>query len=152
MSNAHDRLLQKIETFICLSERLAKLSTCKRAQVGAIVVPRDFSKILSIGYNGPAAKIENDSCENEEGACGCIHAEANSIIKLHKNDERCCRMLCTTSPCVTCAGLIINSGAISHVLYRNTYRDERGINILRKCGIQVGSIGDIHSVAIQEWW
>jgi len=45
-------------------------------------------------------------------------------------------MYLTLSPCENCSMAIINSG-IKKVIYKNKYRNETGINILKKAGIQI---------------
>lgn len=115
-------------------EDLASLSTCKRAQVGAIVIPPNYSQIYSIGYNGPPRGTDNSSCTNRKGECGCVHAEANAMIKLRAEVEGL-TLLTTTSPCVHCAGLIINDGRIDRVVYLKAYREKKGLILLDNSGI-----------------
>lgn len=109
---------------------LAQLSTCKRAKVGCVVVPDDLSMVYSIGYNGPPAGEPNDSCTGEQGRCGCVHAEANAVVKLGPVTEAV--LVCTTAPCLACAGLIVNCRKIHCVVYGLAYRDESGLELLRK--------------------
>jgi dCMP deaminase len=45
-------------------------------------------------------------------------------------------MYCNVSPCIECAKLIIQSG-INKVIYCKDYRDDAGIKILTKAGIEV---------------
>ena len=67
-----------------------------------------------------------------------LHAETNAIAKLAKSNESGldATMFVTHAPCLDCAKLIYQSG-IGHVLYRNSYRSNDGINFLKKAGIQV---------------
>ena len=133
------RFEQKRLVFAQFATDLAGLSSCKRAQVGAVVFPRDFSEILAIGYNGPPAGLSNDRCNGLPGRCGCIHAEANAIAKLSTRD-RDLVMLCTTSPCIQCAGLIINCGRIAVVDFITEYRDVYGLTTLRDAGIVIAQV------------
>lgn len=125
-----DRFNRKLQILNQFVMALSELSYCKRAKCAAIVVPIDFSGITAIGYNGPPSGIDNASCTGEEGQCGCCHAEANALIKLV--DTRRAYLLCTTAPCVYCAGLILNKKTIRAVFYDLTYRDTRGLELLRK--------------------
>ena len=129
-----DRFNQKRLVFAQFATDLASLSSCKRAQVGAIVFPRDFSEVLAIGYNGPPAGLSNNRCSNIQGQCGCVHAEANAIAKLTTRDDGLV-LLCTTSPCVQCAGLIINSRRIAVVDFIISYRQSAGLDMLNEAGI-----------------
>lgn len=129
---------QKLRVFVEFAERLATLSTCKRAQVGCIVVTPDFSEVLSIGYNGPPVGRVNDACRDEIGNCGCVHAEANAIAKL--SDRRDSILICTTGPCESCAGLIANRKTIREVHYVSEYRYTIGLDNLRCAGVDVCQI------------
>jgi len=131
-----------------VAEVYAKLSSAKRLQVGAIVVKDD--KVLSIGYNGTPAGWDNN-CEYE-AALGfgdvvpplirtkpeVIHAEMNALGKLAKSNETSdgAVIYITHAPCFECAKLIHITG-ISKVYYRNSYRNNDGIEFLNKCNIEV---------------
>lgn len=104
---------------------LANLSHCKRLKVGCIIFPPDFSAIYSIGYNGPPSGLPNDNCYAIPGECGCVHAEANALIKLGNVKDAI--MLATTAPCIHCAGLIVNSKKIEVVWYIHEYRISHSI-------------------------
>jgi dCMP deaminase len=135
-----------------VAARYAELSTARRLKVGCLVVKDE--RIISIGYNGTPSGWDNN-CEDEvvdsfagfEGAITShrlktkpevLHAETNAIAKLAKSTESGlgATMFITHAPCMDCAKLIFQSG-ISHVLYRNSYRDTAGVDFLEKGGIQV---------------
>ena len=136
------------------AERFASLSTARRLQVGSIVVKDN--RIISIGYNGMPAGWTND-CEHIINNCHfdvhpedidiycdtvtkpeVIHAEANAIAKLARSNEsgEGSTMYVTHAPCLDCAKLIYTSG-ITSVYYKNKYRNEDGVEFLRKCNIEV---------------
>ena len=102
-----------IQMYMEIAGLIAKQSSAKRLQVGAIVVKDD--RIISIGYNGMPAGWDND-CEEKEWIVGnipekykndqwifkeedsgavyrlrsrpeVIHAEANAIAKLAKGSR-----------------------------------------------------------------
>lgn len=131
-----ERWNNKRLVFAQFATDLSTLSTCKRAQVGCVVFPRDFSEVLAIGYNGPPRGLSHDRCNGMPGRCGCVHAEANAIAKLSTR-ERDLVMLSTTSPCTSCASLIVNCGRISVVDYITAYRDVYGLTTLEQAGIIV---------------
>jgi len=143
------------------AEGYAALSSAKRLQVGA-VVEKD-NRIISIGYNGTPAGWDN-TCENEireehqyvidEGGPWhtmattgtktkpeVIHAEMNAIGKLAQSNESGAgaAMYITHAPCFDCAKLIHIAG-IKKVFYRNSYRNNDGIEFLNKCNIEVEKI------------
>lgn len=138
-----------IEAFMDTAERFSKLSSAKRLQVGAVVVKDE--RITSIGYNGTPAGWDN-ACEyiytnpqtkTQETVTKpeVIHAEANAISKLAKSSESGvgASIFITHAPCVECAKLIYGAG-IKHVYYRQSYRNEDGLNFLVKCNIETEKV------------
>lgn len=134
------RLASKLRVFRELASSLASLSTCRRAQVGAVVVTPELSEVLAIGYNGPARGRPNDSCRGGEGACGCAHGESNAIAKLGGYASGLV-MVTTTSPCELCAAMIANCMRVGYVVYDRAYRDLTGLGVLRDAGV----------VAVDSW-
>jgi dCMP deaminase len=134
-----------IDAFMDTAERFAQLSSAKRLHVGAVVVKDN--RIISIGYNGMPSGWTNE-CEEvvhriaEEPILRTkdevIHAEANAISKLAKSGDSGDQadLFCTHAPCVHCAKMIYGAG-IKKVYYRNSYRDEAGLDFLQKCGIDI---------------
>lgn len=143
-----------VDAFMDTAERFAQLSSAKRLKVGSVVVKDN--RIISIGYNGMPAGWDN-SCEevievHEDGGVvtktkdEVIHAEANAILKLARDGEsgNGSILFCTHAPCVQCAKLIHGAG-ISKMYYRDSYRDELGIDFLKKCNIEVIKIKEIEN-------
>lgn len=115
----------------------AENSYCKRRQVGALIVKDKM--IISDGYNGTPAGFEN-CCEDETGKTYpyVLHAEANAITKVAKsnNSSEGATMYVTSSPCIECAKLIIQSG-IRRVVYAENYRLDDGLQLLKRAGIEI---------------
>lgn len=67
-----------------------------------------------------------------------LHAETNAISKLARTNEAGdnSTMFCTHAPCIDCAKLIYQSG-IKNLYYRDTYRDNKGLEFLEKSNISV---------------
>ena len=147
-----------------VAARFAELSHARRLHVGAIVVKDD--RIISIGYNGMPAGWDND-CEyreylyhghsfgenaadyfdqtDEDGKMyrlrtnpEVLHAESNAIAKLAKSNDSGdgADIFITHAPCIECAKLIYQSG-ISRVYYGENYRDDSGIEFLKKSGVEI---------------
>lgn len=118
----------------------AENSYCVRRRVGAILV-KDKS-IISDGYNGTPSGFEN-ICENEEGLTKpyVLHAEANALTKVARshNSSEGATMYVTTSPCIECAKLLIQSG-VSRVVYSEEYHVTDGLDLLRRAGIRVDRV------------
>ena len=141
------------------AEVYSQLSSARRLQVGCVVVKDNT--IIGIGYNGMPSGWDND-CEqriyndlderyqylNEDGSHyslktrpEVLHAETNALAKIARstNSSDGASLFVTHAPCIDCAKLIHQSG-INSVYYRNTYRDDFGIDFLKKCNIEVEQI------------
>ena len=143
--------------------RFADLSSAVRLKVGAVIVKDN--RVISIGYNGMPSGWTNE-CETkiycDDGDIyeqqypkdsntweryklvtkdEVIHAEANAILKLARDGEsgNGSSLFCTHAPCIHCAKLIHGAG-IEHVYFRESYRDELGIDFLEKCKIKVEKV------------
>jgi len=144
-----------------VAETYSMLSSARRLKVGA-VIEKD-NRIISIGYNGTPRGWDNN-CENEikekdkyvideagpwqtmstirlETKPEVIHAEMNAIGKLAQSNESGAgaTLYVTHAPCFECAKLIHISG-IKKVFYRNSYRNNDGIEFLNNCKIEVEKI------------
>lgn len=129
--------------YMDIAERWSKMSHAKRKNVGCIIV-KDF-QIISDGYNGTPHGFDNN-CEVKtrfgyETKPEVLHAETNAITKLAKSTQSSngATMYITLSPCFDCAKLIIQSG-ISRVVYKETYRDTSGVELIKKAKIEIVSL------------
>jgi dCMP deaminase len=115
----------------------AKLSYCKRKQVGALIV-KDRT-IISDGYNGTPSGFEN-CCEDENNKTKwyVLHAEANAILKISRSTQSCegATLYLTLSPCKECSKLIFQSG-IKRVVYIQDYPDNEGLVFLESAGVEI---------------
>jgi dCMP deaminase len=123
--------------YLKMAKEWAKLSYCKRKQVGALIVKGRM--IISDGYNGTPTGFEN-ICEDEEGDTKwyVLHAEANAILKVASSTQSCkgATLYITLSPCQQCSKLIHQSG-ITRVVYSNEYKDKSGLEFLEKAGVEL---------------
>lgn len=121
----------------------AKLSHCKRKQVGALIVKDKM--IISDGYNGTPTGFDN-CCEDEQGETHwyVLHAEANALTKIAKSNHNAegATLYITLSPCKECSKLILQAG-IKKVVYLNSYKDDSGLNFLREAGIELCKVDNI---------
>lgn len=140
-----------INLYMDWAKRCAELSHARRLHVGAVIVKDDT--VISYGYNGMPAGWDNN-CEYEvweevgddaetvlKTRPEVLHAESNAIAKLAKsnNSGLGADLFVTHSPCLDCAKLIYQSG-ISRVWFGVNYRDNSGINFLKKSGVEVTQI------------
>ena len=113
----------------------AKLSYCKRKQVGSLIVKDRM--IISDGYNGAPTGFDN-CCEDEDYQTHwyVLHAEANAIMKVAASNQSCAgaTLYITLSPCQQCSKLIHQAGIV-RVVYGQTYKDTSGLEFLEKAGV-----------------
>ena len=136
--------------YLDMASRWSQLSKAVRKKVGCLIV-KDGS-IISDGYNGTPKGFDN-ACETGEvdrldehdesvliTKPEVLHAESNAITKLAKSTQssKGATMYITISPCVDCSKLIIQSG-IKRVVYKKFYKNDKGIKLLKKGGIEVVS-------------
>ena len=146
------------EAYMQMAEIWAKRSKANRKQVGALIV-KD-RQIISDGYNGMPAGDEDDTCEEwffdpardrEPGYTGeirskddVLHAESNALAKIAENGgvgAQGATLYVTMSPCKECAKLI-KQAKIKRVVFRELYRDTRGIESLIRRGVKVEQLGN----------
>lgn len=143
----------------------ARMSSCKRKQVGAIL--EKDGRILNTGYNGTISGQDN-KCEVDCAYCegtgeepnyitgngrescsycqgqgqvsnpNVVHAEKNLIAFCAKNGIPTdgCTVYVTLSPCTECASLMTQAGIVK-VIYDEEYRDTSGIELLKSYDIEV---------------
>lgn len=123
-------------SFLEFADCLGKLSTCTRpnSQFGCVIVSNDNRRILGFGYNGNYSGGPN-SCNGEQGRCGCVHAEMNALAKAQLEPNS--KIFCTASPCPMCAKLIVNTQMIVEYHFVKWYRLLEGHEILLHSGITV---------------
>lgn len=128
------------QAYLRMAKEWAKLSYCKRRQVGAIIVKDKM--IISDGYNGTPTGFEND-CEDDEGYTKwhVLHAEANAILKVARSTQSCkdATLYITMSPCKECSKLIHQAG-ITRLVYESAYKDRSGLEFLEKADVELVQI------------
>lgn len=131
------------KAYLKIAKEWAQLSYCQRKKVGAIIVKDRM--IISDGYNGTPSGFEN-CCEDEDNMTKwyVLHAEANAILKVARSTQTCdgATLYITLSPCKECSKLIHQSG-ITRVVYHQDYKDNSGIEFLKRAGVIVDFIPNL---------
>jgi dCMP deaminase len=121
--------------YLKMARTWGELSHCHRKKVGALIVKDRM--IISDGYNGTPSGFKN-SCEDDENSTKwyVLHAEANAILKVAASTQSCvgATLYLTLSPCRECSKLIHQAG-IKRVVYSKKYKDDSGLNFLKKAGV-----------------
>ena len=135
------------EFFMRVAVAASLRSKDPNTQVGACIADTNH-RILSVGYNGTPSALNDDefpwgTAEDplHDKHNYVIHAEANAITKVARsnNSSDGATLYVTSSPCIECAKLIIQSG-IKRVVFSEYYRLQDGIDLLRRAGITVDFI------------
>ncbi|WP_452219740.1 deoxycytidylate deaminase [Lacinutrix salivirga] len=131
------------KAYLRIAKEWGELSHCKRKKVGALIVKDRM--IISDGYNGTPTGFEN-YCEDEDGYTKwyVLHAEANAILKVAASTQSCkgATLYITLSPCQQCSKLIHQAGIV-RVVYHEGYKDDSGLQFLKKAGIELELIEDL---------
>lgn len=152
MAHTPERLHAYDLAYMKMALAMGSLSYAQRKQVGAIIVS-DNDQVISQGFNGTPVGFDN-CCERVNSDTGeletlpeVLHAEANAITKCAKygSTTKNGTLYVTLSPCINCAKLIIQSD-IKRVVYLEDYRDSTGLDLLRKCGIEVVKLSGLFNV------
>ena len=150
MSGITEKKLLLDSRYLRMAKIWAENSYCERRKVGALLVKDKM--IISDGFNGTPQGFEN-VCEDENGNTKSyvLHAEANAITKVAQtsNSSRNATLYVTTSPCIECAKLIIQSG-ITRVVFSEVYRLTDGIQLLKRAGIECVYFKDSEQENLQE--
>lgn len=134
------------EYYLQMLDLLAKRGTCRRRQVGAIVIDAR-KRILSTGYNGVPSGLQHcidvacpgaGDVPGDSRKCFAIHAEINALMQCSRLDLAH-TLYSTCTPCFDCAKAI-STTPIQHVIFREMYADERGARLLEACGRTVTMI------------
>ncbi|AUC75084.1 deoxycytidylate deaminase [Olleya sp. Bg11-27] len=140
---SEQKQLKYDKAYLRIATEWGKLSSCKRKQVGALIVKDRM--IISDGYNGTPSGFDN-FCEDDEGYTKwyVLHAEANAILKVASSTQSCkgATLYITMSPCKDCSKLIHQAGII-RVVYNQGYKDDSGLKFLEKAGIELELIQEL---------
>ncbi len=137
------------EYFLNIARVVATRSNCMKRKVAAIIV-RD-RRVIATGYNGTPRGARN--C-NEGGCprcnslapsgtsleeCLCCHGEENAITQAayHGTSLKGATLYTTFAPCLLCTKMIINSGIVEVVFNQDYPLNERAMNLMRECNINL---------------
>lgn len=121
----------------------AERSTCCRRKVGAVLL-NSRGHILATGYNGVAAgqvhcidaPCPGAGLPSGTGldACEALHAEQNALLQC-KNVYEITTCIVTTSPCVTCTKLLLNT-TCDNIVFLDEYPQPAAKELWTRAGRQ----------------
>lgn len=150
-----------IDLYMKMAQSVSELSSAVRLQVGTVIVK---DNVVTFGYNGTPSGW-NNNCEDVETSYDerdryystdwkydpetkkytrlktkpeVLHSEANALMKIAKSavSSEGATLFCTHAPCIDCAKMIYQAGIFT-VYYRDTYKNELGLDFLIKSGVNV---------------
>lgn len=118
------------ETMLLVAHTIARRGTCRRRKVGCVLV-NNRGHIKATGFNGVAPGLphcidDGHACigaSAQSGAaldqCQATHAEQNALLQCADvwALETC---YATTSPCVTCVKLLLNT-SVTRIVFSEEY-------------------------------
>lgn len=116
------------QLWIGMADLVSKRSVDPKLKVGCVIVSKDNTRVLALGYNGDHKGGPNERESMQSGQSGFIHAEINALIKADFASQQDKIMYLTHSPCYMCSKAIINAG-IKEVYYKDLY-DEEAVKFL----------------------
>jgi dCMP deaminase len=161
-SETRNTRVSKDEYYMALARTVSLRSTCKRRQVGAIIVSSG-DHILSTGYNG-AARNEphclNTGCERDRlhvpkgeryELCVSVHAEANAIIQAARGGAPIngATLYVNSTPCKMCWRLLKNAG-IDEVVFVEDNPESHNFGGLMRVRVQEVTLASMHFVQREE--
>lgn len=110
--------------FSKIVEATAERSSCKRLQVGCLLVKDN--RIISQGYNGFLPGYPHESIVRDNHEQATVHAEQNAITDCAKRGVSCrdCTAYITHYPCIICTRLLIAAG-ITDIRYLKDYKNDK---------------------------
>lgn len=152
-----------VDLYMKMAQNISELSSAVRLKVGTVIVK---DNVITFGYNGTPSGWDNN-CEYKEypdkydknyeyrdlyyplqepdgtyyrlkTKPEVLHSEANALMKIAKStiSSEGATLFCTHAPCIDCAKMIYQAGIFT-VYYRDTYRNELGLEFLIKSGVNV---------------
>jgi dCMP deaminase len=115
-------------------------TTCIRRGVGCVLVD-ERNHVLSIGYNGVAAKMPHCNeghpcvgCDLPPGqdSCEAVHAEVNAVLQC-PDPWKITTAYVTLSPCKSCVKILLNTGC-QRIVFREEHTDPVAKAIWLKTG------------------
>lgn len=128
---------------MAVAQAAANNSHAIRKKVGACIVTKN--QVILSGWNGVPTGMDNrcEYVDYENGGFGqtkpeVIHAEVNAIAKAAREGVSTLgsTLYVTLAPCIECSKMLIQAG-VEKVVYKEMYRDETGVQLLKNCGIVV---------------
>lgn len=133
------------EYFISTAILMASRSSCRRLNVGCVIVSTGEHKnrIIAAGYNGFLPGAPHESCVRDNHEMATVHAEQNAISDAARRGVSVngATAYITHFPCINCAKILAAAG-ISSIKYLHDYSNDELVEpLLKNAGISITKLG-----------
>lgn len=143
---------KKILSYLKRANVVAENSPDAQTKVGAILVSRSTSSVISEGYNGFIRGADDEKLPKVRPAKYefIIHAEENLIANAARNGVRTddCFAVVSISPCVKCARLLFQAG-IEEVYFGEMYDDTKRMVKLGDLKLNITFVDPFYKMLIE---
>ncbi|OHC75876.1 MAG: hypothetical protein A3G18_02075 [Rhodospirillales bacterium RIFCSPLOWO2_12_FULL_58_28] len=101
--------------FLDLAEHISTWSKDPSTKVGAVLTHTEKRRVISVGFNGFPAGIEDSEERLGDRAVKyemVVHAEQNAILFAGRQADGCTLYVTPLAPCARCAVIIIQAGIV----------------------------------------
>jgi len=118
--------LKREDYYMKIAELTALRGTCKKLQVGCVLVDSSTHRIVSVGYNsshkGQPHCIDEDCLIVNNHCIRTLHAEQAAVLNLERKYEK---LICYTThnPCINCFKILAGAN-IKTIYFLNDYIDK----------------------------
>ena len=133
------------EYFISTAILMASRSSCRRLNVGCVIVSTGEHKnrIIAAGYNGFLPGAPHESCVRDNHEMATVHAEQNAISDAARRGVSVngATAYIPHFPCINCAKILAAAG-ISSIKYLHDYSNDELVEpLLKNAGISITKLG-----------
>ena len=139
----HNALTKWDKRFLDLAGHVATWSKDPSTRVGAVIVDAN-KRVVSLGFNGFPAGVNDEELPRERKLLRTIHAEINALAFANVS-VRGCTIYVTHAPCANCTANLIQNG-IAKVVFPRPVEDfkerwadhySEAMLMLMEAGVQV---------------
>lgn len=114
--------------FLDLAKHISSWSKDPSTKVGAVVTHTTKRRVISMGFNGFPAGIEDSEERLGDRAVKyemVVHAEQNALLFAGRQADGCTLYVTPLAPCARCAVIIIQAGIVRVVAPKPDFEQEK---------------------------
>lgn len=117
--------LKREDYYMKVAELTALRGTCKKLQVGCVLIDEETNRIASVGYNsshkGQPHCIDEECLIVDNHCIRTLHAEQAAVLNLERKYNK---LICYTThnPCINCFKILVGAN-VKTIWFLNDYGD-----------------------------